>query len=106
MLAFHSCTMIISGGAKGADSLAKRYAIEHSIPIREHLPNWELHGKSAGYIRNKQIVDDCDFLVAFWNKKSKGTANSITLAEEAGKLVYKYWPELTGSEDDLLGEIG
>ena len=104
ILAFHSCTQIISGGAKGADTLAKQYAGENGISITEFLPNWDRDGKAAGFIRNKQIVNACDELVAFWDGESRGTAHSIKLAEEAGKPIYKYWP--TDSEEDLFEGIG
>jgi predicted Rossmann fold nucleotide-binding protein DprA/Smf involved in DNA uptake len=102
MIDYHPCTCIISGGAKGADTLAKRYAVEHGILIQEFLPNWDLHGKSAGFIRNKQIVEASEELVAFWDKKSPGTKHSIDLAEQAGKPVYIYWP----SEPDITEGIG
>jgi hypothetical protein len=102
ILQYHPCTQIISGGAKGADTLAKQYAAENGIPIKEFLPNWDKYGKSAGYRRNKQIVEACDELVAFWDGESKGTAHSIGIAEESGKPVYKYWPP----PEDLLEGIG
>jgi predicted Rossmann fold nucleotide-binding protein DprA/Smf involved in DNA uptake len=54
--------IIISGGAKGTDSLAKRYAIENDIQIIEYLPDWNLYGRSAGMIRNMDIVKNCDKL--------------------------------------------
>jgi len=102
IIAHHPCTQIISGGARGADALAKRYATEHGIPIQECMPNWEVYGKSAGFLRNEQIVKACDELVAFWDGKSRGTKHSLTLAENAGKPVYKYWPP----EPDLTEGIG
>lgn len=68
ILDYHPCTLIISGGAKGADRLAVRYAIENNIPKKEFFPHWKTYGKSAGAIRNKQIVDACDELVAFCDK--------------------------------------
>ena len=102
ILNYHPCTQIISGGARGADSLAKRYATEHGIPIKEFMPDWDVYGKSAGYIRNEKIVDTSDELVAFWNGISRGTKHSLTLAENAGKPVYKYWPP----EPDLMEGIG
>lgn len=102
MLNYHPCTQIISGGARGADTLAKRYAAEHGIPIKEFIPDWDTHGKSAGYLRNRQIIDASDELVAFWNKISRGTKHSIDLAENAGKPIYKYWPP----EPDLMEGIG
>lgn len=99
---YHSCTQIISGGARGADRLAKRYAAEHGIPIKEFLPDWDTHGKAAGYLRNEQIVETCDELVAFWDGESRGTKHSITLAEKASKPVYKYWP----AEPDITEGVG
>lgn len=106
MLGFHTCTQIISGGAKGADTLAKQYAGENGIPVKEFLPNWERDGKAAGFIRNKQIVNACDELVAFWNSTSRGTKHSIDLAEAAGKPVYIYWPSNEIDEEKLFEGIG
>jgi predicted Rossmann fold nucleotide-binding protein DprA/Smf involved in DNA uptake len=104
ILEFHPCTQIISGGAKGADTLARQFAGEKGIPIKEFLPNWDKDGKAAGFIRNKQIVNACDELVAFWDGESRGTAHSIKLAEDAGKPVYKYWQD--DSEEELFEGIG
>ena len=81
---YNDIERIVSGGAKGADTLARRYAKEHDIPIREYLPNWAQYGKRAGYLRNRNIVDDCDELIAFWDGSSKGTKNSIGLGFERG----------------------
>ena len=99
---YHPCTQIISGGARGADTMAKRYAAEHGIPMQEFFPDWYAHGKSAGFLRNEQIVESCDELVAFWDGKSRGTQHSMTMAEEAGKPVYKYWPP----EPDITEGVG
>ena len=101
ILEFHTCTQIISGGARGADLLAQQYAAEKGIAYKEFLPDWEHEGKKAGMLRNIQIVDACDEVVAFWDGTSKGTANTIKLAEKAGKSVYKYW-----SEPDIMEGIG
>lgn len=75
---------IISGGANGADTLARIYAKEKSYKMIEHLADWDKHGKAAGFIRNKLIVDDADVLVAFWDGRSKGTLSSIDLAKKKG----------------------
>lgn len=79
--------MIVSGGARGADELAEKYAEQMGIPIKVHYADWDKHGKSAGFIRNRLIIDDCDFVVAFWDGKSKGTLNSIQLAKKQNKKV-------------------
>lgn len=88
-----SFSEIVSGGAKGADSLARRYAEEKNIPIAEILPDWNQHGKSAGFKRNKLIIDQSDAIVAFWDGVSRGTKNSIDLAKNANKSVYIFWKE-------------
>ncbi len=86
----HKCTVIISGGARGVDLLAEKYADEKNITKVIYPANWDEHGKSAGFIRNKLIVKDCDELVAFWDGKSKGTRHSIDLAKQDKKMIYIY----------------
>ena len=78
---------IVSGGAKGADTLAKQYAIEFGHEIIEFLAEWDKYGKSAGFKRNITIVEACTHLIAFQINDSKGTQHSIDLAREAGKPV-------------------
>lgn len=76
---------IVSGGARGADTLAERYAREHNIPMKVFPAKWDRYGKKAGYTRNKEIVDYCDGLIAFWDGYSKGTKHSIDLCVETKK---------------------
>lgn len=78
-------TTIVSGDARGADSLGERFATTFGIPLIKHIPNWDLYGKSAGMIRNKLIVADADMVVAFWDDVSTGTKNSIDLAKKTNK---------------------
>jgi len=73
----YSKIVFVSGGAKGADSFARKYAKENAIEIIEFIPDWDKLGKSAGFIRNQDIVDKSDLLVAFWDGKSKGTLHSM-----------------------------
>lgn len=81
-------THIVSGGCRGPDNMAEDYAKSTNISFSKHMPNWDLHGKAAGYIRNKKIVEDCDAVLAFWDGKSKGTKHTIDLAKAADKDVY------------------
>lgn len=85
-------TKIVSGGARGADSLGAQYAQDHNIPLKVHKPDWNKHGKSAGPRRNRLIIADADYIIAFWNGKSRGTAHTIRLAKESGTpgIVYKH----------------
>lgn len=77
--------VLISGGASGADSLAERFAEEYDLEIIIHYPEWEKYGRKAGYLRNTFIVRDCEFLIAFWDGHSKGTAMTIDLARKKHK---------------------
>ena len=80
-------TQIISGGAKGADTLAKRYAKENDIPLLEFLPEYNKYGRSAPLKRNVLIIDASEVVIAFWDGQSTGTAHSITQARRVGKEV-------------------
>jgi hypothetical protein len=76
--------VLISGGAVGADSLAEEYANLHQYGKIIHLPDWHTHGKSAGFIRNKSIVEDSDLVLAFWDGISNGTKSTIALCRKLG----------------------
>jgi hypothetical protein len=78
-------SLIVSGGAKGADSLAERYAQEEGIPTLVFKPEWKKYGKAAGFIRNKDIIMASETVVAFWDGVSKGTQNSMDHAKDLGK---------------------
>jgi len=76
--------VIISGCAKGIDTLAIRYAHEKGIPTIEVPAKWDLYGKSAGFKRNKKMLEIANAVIALWDGKSKGTENTIELAHEKG----------------------
>jgi len=79
-------TVVITGGAKGVDTVAEEAAKALGLKVVVHLADWNLYGKAAGQIRNQVVVDDCDRLVAFWDGTSPGTRGAISLASKAGKL--------------------
>ncbi|MGG5599594.1 DUF2493 domain-containing protein [Myroides sp. C8-3] len=76
---------IVSGGAKGADTLAEQFAKEHDLEMKIFHPEWERLGRQACSARNTQIVAYADFIFAFWDGTSPGTKDSITKAEQMGK---------------------
>lgn len=80
-------TEIVSGGAKGADKLAQKYTKKHNIPIKIFKPDWKRFGKRAGIVRNREIVENSDLVIAFWDGKSKGTKFTIEYAKSLNKEV-------------------
>ena len=87
-------TRIISGGARGADTLGERFANEMGLEISRFIPDWDGLGKRAGYVRNAEMAkfaveDDNDgMLIAFWDRQSRGTKHMIDLAKRYGLEVY------------------
>lgn len=79
------CNEIVSGGAVGIDRCAAEYAAEKSIKLTEFLPIYEKYGRGAPIVRNRQIVDYADKILAFWDGKSHGTLSVIKYAEKQGK---------------------
>lgn len=76
---------IVSGGAVGVDRCAAEYAKENGIKLTVFLPQYKLYGRAAPIIRNKEIVDYSDKIIAFWNGSSKGTLSVIKYAQKTGK---------------------
>lgn len=66
-------SMIVSGGVKGVDSCARKYAGSHGIRLLEFFPEYERYGRAAPIKRNDRILENADHAVIFWDGKSKGT---------------------------------
>lgn len=83
---------IVSGTARGADQLGEQFAIEYGYQIKRFPANWNLYGKSAGPIRNREMAEYASgaqgVLFAFWDGKSKGTKSMIELAKKYGLDVH------------------
>lgn len=73
---------IVSGKARGADSLGEKYANENGFNIVEFPADWDKFGKSAGYKRNVEMAENADALIAFWDGDSRGTKHMIDIAKE------------------------
>lgn len=95
-------TVIVSGGAPGADRLAERYAEANGLIKEIYKADWNnlnhpeaviryKHGRkydaNAGFRRNKVIIDSSNLVVAFWDGNSKGTKNALDYARSKGKEV-------------------
>lgn len=79
---------LVSGMARGADAMAVRLAKDYGIQLYEFPANWNLYGKSAGYIRNSDMAKFSDGLIAFWDGASRGTKNMIETMMKQGKPVH------------------
>ena len=83
---------IVSGRAKGADTLGERYAKEHNIPLVMFPAQWNLYGKSAGFRRNAEMLKYAKqkdpVVIAFWDGISHGTKNMIDISRKAKATVH------------------
>ena len=77
--------VILEGEAKGADTLAKEYVAKRNLLFKPYPADWKNWDKAAGPIRNKAMVTDCDYCVAFWDGQSRGTKSSIEFCKQIGK---------------------
>lgn len=80
-------TEIVSGGAKGVDSEAAIYALEHGIKLKVFLPEYERYKRGAPLKRNILIAEYADECIAFWDGKSKGTIHTVELFRNLNKKV-------------------
>lgn len=71
---------VVCGKARGADTLGEQYAKERGYAVAYFPADWDRYGKAAGFIRNEQMAQNADALVAFWDGKSRGTKSMIELA--------------------------
>lgn len=84
-LQFHDIVIVHGNCRNGADAMAKEWAETNGIPHEPHNAQWDIYGKAAGHIRNKQMVDtNPDRAVAFISGESRGTRNCISHIEKAG----------------------
>ena len=90
---------VVCGCAAGADSLGAKWAKERGIPVKEFPAEWDVFGKKAGILRNHDMGNYADFLVAFWDGQSTGTRDMISYMKQIGKhgTVIKY--EISSNEN-------
>jgi hypothetical protein len=81
-------TEVVSGGAKGVDFLAEQWAEENDIPVSVFNADWGQYGRGAGPVRNAEMTDYAEALIAVWDGESKGTRDVIAKAEKKGLQVF------------------
>lgn len=82
---------IVSGGAPGADTLAERFAKDCNLKLQVFKPDWVKYGNSAGIIRNTDIINAADYVIAFPSHTGKGTQDSINKALKTNKKCNIYY---------------
>lgn len=83
---------IISGTAKGADTLGEIFADRNGLSLVKIPAKWDLYGKRAGYLRNEEMANYASegkgILLAFWDGKSHGTKHMIQIAKRKGLEIH------------------
>ena len=82
-----SCAAIVHGGAMGTDVIADSWAKANSLETVIYKPNYKVYGKRAPLVRDKEMVDFCDVVIAFWDGKSRGTKYTFDYAKKIGRKV-------------------
>ena len=85
-------TEIVSGGARGVDTSARKYAHVHGIKLTEFLPEYEKYGRGAPLRRNITVIEYADVVLAFWDGSSHGTKYVIDNCKKRGVPVKVYVP--------------
>lgn len=81
-------TTVISGCARGVDTLGQLWARDHNIPIERFPAQWNIHRKSAGFVRNRIMAENAEALIAVWDGRSPGTRHMISIARALLLEVY------------------
>ena len=81
---------VVSGGARGVDTLALQWANNNRKKFRIFTPDWDGLGKRAGFVRNQEMADYADALIAVWDGESRGTRDMIERAQFKGLKVFIY----------------
>jgi hypothetical protein len=84
---------VVSGMARGVDSVAAVLAHKAGIVVHQRPADWDRYGRRAGYLRNEQMAEEADVLIAIWDGKSKGTDHMIRLATKKGLRVFVWMEE-------------
>ena len=81
-------TTVLSGTARGVDTLGEAWVLRNGIPIEYFSADWDRLGNRAGMVRNAQMADKAEALIAVWDGASKGTHNMIHTADRKGLKVF------------------
>lgn len=86
----NNVTQVVSGVAQGVDEKGEWWAMTEGVPIKRFHAKWEVHGKAAGHIRNKQMAQYGDALLLVWDGESKGSANMLKEMRAVNKPIFEF----------------
>lgn len=82
---FSNITEVVSGCARGVDTLGERWAKSANVPIKEFRADWGRFGRGAGKYRNSDMADYCNAAIILWDGESRGTLDMIDKMRRLGK---------------------
>lgn len=89
-LTYYEVSTILSGTCRGIDRAGEDWAYLNHVRVSQFPADWNTHGKKAGYMRNFEMADHADALVAIWDGNSRGTKHMIDIATKRGLKVHVY----------------
>ena len=81
-------TEVVSGAARGVDTLGEQWAADNDILVLRFPADWKRYGRAAGPKRNEQMAEYAEALIAIWDGESRGTKHMIDYATKLGLVVY------------------
>jgi hypothetical protein len=101
-------TEVVSGTARGADTLGEEWAARNNVPVKRFPAEWDRLGKSAGYKRNQTMATYAEALILVWDGDSKGSGHMLAIAKALNLKVYELKVELppTPNESDYVQPKG
>ena len=83
-------TEVISGRARGVDTLGEKYAEDYGLKLHLFPADWKKYRNAAGPIRNAQMADFADVVLCVWDGKSSGTKDMMNQAKKRGLPLYVF----------------
>ena len=78
---------IVTGGCRGVDTIADSWAKANNLETIVYKPNYKVYGKRAPLVRDEEMVEFADVVIAFYDGKSKGTLYTVNYAKKIGRKV-------------------
>ncbi len=63
---------LLSGGARGVDRIVEQWARERGVKLTVYKPDYKRYRRGAPFVRNKEMIEACDGVMAFWNRRGLG----------------------------------